>query len=87
MAIIIIVIVIVLLTIVTFYFDYYRWFGSISSVTGRSINPLYFVFAVGCLAAGRFISFDAGNPIGLIFYLAGATFFIIAVYGIITKIK
>jgi len=77
----------IVLAVVAYYFDYHHWFSYSSSVTGKSINPLYFILAIACLVAGRIISYDVGSPIGLIFYLAGAVFLIIAVYGIITKIK
>ena len=81
------VIALAMLYLLAYYFDYHRWFGQVYLVTGKSINPVYFILAIACAVAGRIISFDFGNPIGLIFYIAGGIFFIIAVYGIITKIK
>ncbi len=81
------IVVLLVLFGIAYYFDFVRWFGSIAPTTGKSLNLTYFILSIGCGIAGRFITVHIENPIGIVFFIASGIFFMVAVYGIISKIK
>lgn len=58
-----------------------------TQASGKRINRMYLILSIAFWVAGEFVSLDAENPLEITFIVISLILLVIAVYGLVAKIK